>query len=501
MKRSMTTVIGVCLAASMLLFLPHAQAAQGDCNGQDGVDSDDIVYLSNYLLLGYSAPPDRAECDCDGYPGLNFGDLYQLICYIYHAGSVYPPEGTDMLVPSEVEFRVKGHPDGDDVTACSVFVKTPIDVFGMTIPYSFAPGLYDAELICTGVDFTGSVGSDLFAIIDTANYVFIILSGDEEALEENTEGLLCVATFEDNVSGSHVDIVPTATDKLYPLLIVQECYDGDDGERMFSPVFITEPVTGDCNGSGDTDIDDTVYLLSYLFSGGPPPPDRGVCDCDGFPGLNMGDFYQLVEYINLRADRYPPNGTDIMMQSTAKFLVLGRPDGDDVTEVDIYVNTPKTFPGLTIPYSYAPKDGEAELNCTEVDFTGSVASGLTAMIDTNNQIFIIQSTGSTALEADDQGILCTVSFELDGNSGNPVEILPASSDRLSPILLAQEAYDGDDMERVYYPLFLSDWWALIGDCNCDEVVDIDDAAYIIAYIFSGGPPCGDPDDDGIPECP
>jgi hypothetical protein len=31
-------------------------------------------------------------------------------------------------------------------------------------------------------------------------------------------------------------------------------------------------------------------------------------------------------------------------------------------------------------------------------------------------------------------------------------------------------------------------------------VDIDDVVYLIAYIFSGGPPPGDPDDDGTPDC-
>jgi hypothetical protein len=32
---------------------------------------------------------------------------------------------------------------------------------------------------------------------------------------------------------------------------------------------------------------------------------------------------------------------------------------------------------------------------------------------------------------------------------------------------------------------------LVGDANCDSTVNISDAVYLIAYIFSGGPaPCG-----------
>ena len=39
-----------------------------------------------------------------------------------------------------------------------------------------------------------------------------------------------------------------------------------------------------------------------------------------------------------------------------------------------------------------------------------------------------------------------------------------------------------------------------GDADCSGDVDIDDVVYLIAYIFSGGPEPGDPDDDGVPDC-
>jgi hypothetical protein len=37
---------------------------------------------------------------------------------------------------------------------------------------------------------------------------------------------------------------------------------------------------GDADCSGDVDIDDVVYLIAYIFSGGPPPGDP---DDDGEP--------------------------------------------------------------------------------------------------------------------------------------------------------------------------------------------------------------------------
>ena len=39
-----------------------------------------------------------------------------------------------------------------------------------------------------------------------------------------------------------------------------------------------------------------------------------------------------------------------------------------------------------------------------------------------------------------------------------------------------------------------------GDVNCDGIANITDAVYLIQWIFGGGPPPGDPDDDGVPDC-
>jgi hypothetical protein len=39
-----------------------------------------------------------------------------------------------------------------------------------------------------------------------------------------------------------------------------------------------------------------------------------------------------------------------------------------------------------------------------------------------------------------------------------------------------------------------------GDVNCEGGVDIDDAVYLIAYVFSGGPEPCDPDGDGQFDC-
>ena len=55
--------------------------------------------------------------------------------------------------------------------------------------------------------------------------------------------------------------------------------------------------TGDCTGDGVVDIGDVVYLIGYLYRGGPAPdPERvGDVNCDGI--VDIGDVVYLIGYL------------------------------------------------------------------------------------------------------------------------------------------------------------------------------------------------------------
>jgi hypothetical protein len=56
-------------------------------------------------------------------------------------------------------------------------------------------------------------------------------------------------------------------------------------------------ICGDCDASGDVDIDDVVYLINYIFAGGPAPDpiEAGDADCSG--NVDIDDVVYLINYI------------------------------------------------------------------------------------------------------------------------------------------------------------------------------------------------------------
>lgn len=57
-------------------------------------------------------------------------------------------------------------------------------------------------------------------------------------------------------------------------------------------------VPGDADNSGGVDVDDIVYLVAHIFSGGPPPVPLECCgDADGSGGIDIDDVVYLVNYI------------------------------------------------------------------------------------------------------------------------------------------------------------------------------------------------------------
>jgi hypothetical protein len=80
------------------------------------------------------------------------------------------------------------------------------------------------------------------------------------------------------------------------------CTDSDSppnvDERGYTFRIVEPPIfRGDCDNSGGIDIDDVVFLIAYVFSGGAAPDPIEVGDVDCSDGVDIDDIVYLIEFI------------------------------------------------------------------------------------------------------------------------------------------------------------------------------------------------------------
>jgi hypothetical protein len=58
---------------------------------------------------------------------------------------------------------------------------------------------------------------------------------------------------------------------------------------------------GDADGDGSRDVADAVFLIQFIFAGGPPPGDcvnlYGRGDANGDEAVDIGDAVYLIQYV------------------------------------------------------------------------------------------------------------------------------------------------------------------------------------------------------------
>ncbi len=74
-------------------------------------------------------------------------------------------------------------------------------------------------------------------------------------------------------------------------------YVGYFDEREFVVSVMSPYVCGDANDDKDVNVGDAVYIISYVFAGGPPPYNICAADANGDDEVNVGDAVYLINYI------------------------------------------------------------------------------------------------------------------------------------------------------------------------------------------------------------
>jgi hypothetical protein len=72
----------------------------------------------------------------------------------------------------------------------------------------------------------------------------------------------------------------------------------------------SEILAGDSNGDGILNIGDPIFILAYIFHGGPAPDPLCIADVNGDGIVDIGDAVYLLQYIFVHGPA-PINGCDL----------------------------------------------------------------------------------------------------------------------------------------------------------------------------------------------
>lgn len=268
-------------------------------------------------------------------------------------------------------------------------------------------------------------------------------------------------------------------------------------------IFATQAaaIPGDIDGNGSLQMGlDLMYLVQYLYGGGPAPPNPIDADIDGSPGINIGDLLQLIGYYFSSCNFIPYTGASVRVGSEIRFSsdLISVADGStlDTTRINIIANGGPDLMGMVIPLSFANQPSEVEVDLLDVSFTGTIIPpdwDMSYVIDNTNKTVLLRpyadNTTDTPLPDGTTGLVATLRFSevVDGDplAMTTTEIPPSHSFSL---ISAYCANGTSPSERIFSPMLSL---ALNGDVNCDGIVNIGDVVYTVNYLYKGGPPpCG-----------
>ncbi len=311
-----------------------------------------------------------------------------------------------------------------------------------------------------------------------------------------------------------------------------------------SGVLHAAPICGDTNDDGVVNISDAVYLIGYLFKGGPDP--LGDADFDQCGSINMSDVIYLFDYVFKGGPAPCAGSVDCILPTGTNTITLGCPtevpNTVDSFSVPVYLTSDTLVSGFSFGFAY----NSSEIEISSIEQTGTILSNGFILnlapnpADNNFKIYMFTlAPDLEPLDPQENGLLFKLWFRVHGGAsaqeididtfsafpGPDIEFIlsaegggtirPNYSDcGTSDIIITGESYicgdansDGEVniVDAVYIVRYVfTGGYApepmAAGDANCDDIINVSDVVWLINYIFMGGNlPC-DLDGDGLPDC-
>jgi hypothetical protein len=118
------------------------------------------------------------------------------------------------------------------------------------------------------------------------------------SLTYDTDSLFSDPTIISNLPASNYPVPgPLGDSRYYWRVTAHDLFGGETGSNSTFMFIIGQYLCGDANGDGGVNVGDAVFLISYVFKGGPAPDPVCIGDANGDGDTNVGDAVYLIAYV------------------------------------------------------------------------------------------------------------------------------------------------------------------------------------------------------------
>ena len=166
-------------------------------------------------------------------------------------------------------------------------------------------GLADSELVCITVIEAGNQRPKLAPLKDAVAAINQVLSIRISATDPDgtiphlfADSLPNNSFFHDSLNGKGIfTFTPDNSqyDSIYRVTFIAS--DDSLSDSAVMKITVIEYFTGDANGDGKVTVSDVIYLINYLFKGGPTPNPLLAGDANHDDKVTVADVIYLINYL------------------------------------------------------------------------------------------------------------------------------------------------------------------------------------------------------------
>lgn len=147
------------------------------------------------------------------------------------------------------------------------------------------------------IDISNPIAPDLIGYVGEDDELFSAMLLKQNYLIASVDNSLRVYNLDEPAHPELVQFIPMSSLTFRMALLDEYLHVATENGYYCFHVNLITPECGDANASGGVDIDDVVFLISYIFAGGIAPDPIDVADVNCSGGVDIDDVVYLIMYI------------------------------------------------------------------------------------------------------------------------------------------------------------------------------------------------------------